>query len=94
MTTWVNAGATDKLTGQRVNTKAELKRLLKGAPQNVVFDHTSLGDSARFNGSEVAEILHQAKGTKAYTVVGPDPYTKRVWYATVTVNNLGNLKVT
>jgi hypothetical protein len=94
MTTWINSGVIDKLTGQRVKTKAELRRLLAGAPQNVTFDHTALGDTARFNGSEVAEMLFQAKGTKAYTVVGPDPYTKRVWYATVTVNRLGNLKVT
>lgn len=94
MTTHINAGAFDKVTGRRVKTKAELKRLLKGAPHLVTFDLTSITDAgAVFNGSEVAEILHQAKGTKAYSVVGPDPYRKRDWYATVTVNHLGNLVV-
>jgi hypothetical protein len=91
MTTWVNAGAIDRLTGQRVKTKAELRRLLAGAPQNVMFDHTALGDDATFTGDQIAEIMRHAD--KKWSVCGPDPYVKRDWWATVELDRNGNLKV-
>jgi hypothetical protein len=74
--------------GQRIPTKTALKRLLLGekksstepAPSEVLFDVTDLlGDYAgqTFRGDDLPEGV-------SLQVVGPDPQTKRIWYATVT----------
>jgi uncharacterized protein YciI len=91
MTTWINAGAS--VNGQRVKTKAELKRLLKSEPQNVAFDTT--GEFPYGEWVQTASDLGNRPNHKdeAWQIVGPDPYTNRKWYATVTVNNLKNLVV-
>jgi len=49
----------------------------------------ALGTTARF--IETSYFGPEFKGAGAYTVVGPDPY-KRVWYATVTVNDAGIIR--
>lgn len=92
MSTWINSGVRDKLTGDRIKTKAELRRLLVGAPQNVTFDLTSMTEVGRdLTGTEVAEIL--TRQDVKYNVVGPDPYRARKWYATVELDRNGRLKV-
>lgn len=89
--TYINAGA--KYQGRRVKTKAELKRLLKAEPQNVTFDTTSLHSSPEtVTASDLGNRPHGA--SESWSIVGPDPYTARNWYATVKVNRLGNLVVT
>lgn len=92
MTIWINAGATHS-TGQRVKSKAELKRTLKATPQAVTFDTTSNFPKAeeRVLASDLGNRPNKA--IEAWQVCGPDPYNDRKWYATVTVNHLGNLKV-
>lgn len=92
MTTWINAGAKHS-TGVRVKTKAELKRTLKATPSAVTFDTTGNFPNAeeRVVASDLGNRPHHAD--EAWTIVGPDPFTDRKWYATVTVNRLGNLVV-
>lgn len=52
-------------------TKKELKAAVGQTPE---FIETSL-------------FGNEYKGDGRYTVVGPDPYNKRSWYATVTVRD-------
>lgn len=93
MTKWINAGATHS-TGQRVKTKAELKRTLKATPSAVIFDTTGNFPDAEFK--VVASDLGNRRfhQEEAWQIVGPDPFTDRKWYATVRTNRLGNLVVT
>ena len=44
----------------------------------------SIGKEFRF--IETSFFDAEYHGAGAYTVVGPDPYNKRTWYATVTVD--------
>lgn len=74
--TFVNVGA--KVDGVRPKTKKALREALKADPRSVVFDNTSdMGPQlVGINGANVpVEYTLQ--------VVGPDPYTKRNWYASV-----------
>ena len=84
---YVNCGATDESTGKRVATKKLLKELVASTPNAVYFDGTS-AMGPQYSG--YADKLPQ--GTKL-SVVGPDPYTSRKWYATVEVNAQGKIKV-
>lgn len=77
--TYINVGAS-KITGERIRTKKALKEYFATAPGSIVFDVTSpLGPM----GGQIIYGNELPKGYKLQ-VVGPDPYTKRVWYATVT----------
>lgn len=69
----------------RVRSKKTLKDALKGHAGDVVFDNTAMtlgngehlgGGQAEYRGDEVPEGV-------SLSVVGPDPYTDRRWYATV-----------
>lgn len=84
---YVNTGA--MVNGRRPATKKALRDALTADPGLVQFDSTSMmgpraGDIIS---ATVADI-----GTDKMSVVGPDPYTKRNWYATVEVAN-GKVKV-
>jgi hypothetical protein len=69
-----NAGAFDQ-NGRRFATKKALKEAVaQGKP--VTFDGTSLFDSGR-------TYLVSDTNLTTLTVVGPDPYNSRKWYATV-----------
>lgn len=92
--TSVNVGAVD-INGRRIATKAALRRAVEDTPHSVFFDQTSLvtvdmlpetievGDFITVNKRQPVELY----------VVGPDPYHKRQWYATVVINNKGEVKV-
>lgn len=72
----VSANRSDNL----IKTKAELKRLVSADSDNVYFYTTSeMGN--QFNGK-----LSEMHSTMALTVVGPDPYNNRAWYATISKN--------
>jgi len=75
---YINVGAS-YAHGGRIQTKKALREeLLSGNP--VVFDSTSpLGP--RNN----EEIMSTDIGEDTLSVIGPDPFTNRKWYATVTV---------
>lgn len=73
--TTINVGA--YIDNRRAPSKAALKRALAATPELVAFDPTSaFGPSGAFNGDHIpaGAIL---------SVVGPDPYSDRRWYATV-----------
>lgn len=91
----VNVGALD-LKGHRIPTKSALRRAVKYTPHSVYFDQTGLFQEANLPSNiEVADLiaLNKNKVTEL-SVVGPDPYRKRQWYATVSVNNKGEVNVT
>jgi hypothetical protein len=89
---YINVGA-KTVDGERIPTKAALRRLLLGdkkngvepQPSEVLFDVTSL------LGPCVGETFRGDALPPGYTlqVVGPDPYAKRLWYAGVSVNTRG-----
>lgn len=73
--TYVNCGARDFVTQDRFASKAALRRHLT-AGLSVEFDPTSA-----FGPFDTIAV--PADGV-TLTVVGPDPYTSRKWYASVT----------
>lgn len=84
MAIYINCGA--RVNGVRPATKKALKDALKANPLSVTFDATS-----DFDGR--AGLGHcPALGT-VFAVVGPDPFTKRTWYASVKADSDGRLTV-
>lgn len=80
-----NAGAW--FDGQRVPNKKRLRELLAANPVDVYFDGTALVKEVQgYRGSEIPE------GIKL-SVVLPDPYKDRRYYATVERKADGTLKV-
>lgn len=75
---WINCGAINILTGQRFKTKKALKEAVKTDASIVKFDRTTL---ELFGSGDLFcdEIPEGAK----LSVVGPDPFSDRRWYATV-----------
>jgi hypothetical protein len=89
MSNWQNVGVKDKEFGTDIPTKAALKRALEENRANVTFystDAVGANQGKRWNGRE---LDHTVK----YTVVGPNPYTSRKWYATVEFTQTGVLRV-
>jgi len=85
---YINVGASD-LAGNRIKTKAALKAALSQDPESVEFDGTSPMGPQAFR--EPATIATLPEG-HTLSVCGPDPYTKRNWFANVKVIN-GKIKV-
>jgi hypothetical protein len=77
MAEWINVGA--YIGDDRAASKAALKRALASAPHTVTFDATSelSAGPAGYRGDDVPAGVN-------LSVVGPDPYTSRKYYATVT----------
>ena len=74
---FVQGGADFTVPSGARKTKSLLKKLLKEDPSQVyLYDTSAFG--SKFSGS--ADSLPE--GT-TFNVVGPDPYTKRDWYASV-----------
>ena len=64
--------------GERPKTKKALKEAMRDDPASVVFDPTAAFGTQEFiRGDDVPSGV-------VLVVVGPDPYTKRTWYANVT----------
>jgi hypothetical protein len=75
---FINVGAFGP-DGQRVPTKKALKELLATNPAGVTFDRTSAFDTVgTIKGDEIPL-------DSRLTVVGPDPFWRRSWYASVRV---------
>jgi hypothetical protein len=84
---YINGGVRSATTNTPIASKAALKRAVVADPADVMFFCTSeLGEV--FNG-RLTETPESAK----LQVVGPDPYTNRRWYATVTRDAAGTIKV-
>lgn len=76
MTVYVNAGA--YVAGARPRTKKALREALATAPGSVIFDTTAaFNPFAHYRATEIPAGV-------TLSVVGPDPYAKRSWYASVT----------
>lgn len=71
---------------RRPKTKAEVKRTVAAAPQDVSIEGTSL------HGSPYSGPLSTAPDGN-YSCVGPDPYSDRRFYLTIKKHN-GEIKVT
>jgi hypothetical protein len=83
---WINSGAQD-LNGQRIKTKRALKAALAADPSSVRFDATALNASGQIYRADELGF------GDSLMVVGPDPYTSRKWYATVSRDLDGKIKV-
>ena len=86
---FVNVGAISRTDNTRFKTKAAFKRACFEDSTQVTIYSTSMFDSLRTTAAQLA----QDKDTRSFTVVGPDPERDRKWYATLTINRLGNIKV-
>ena len=73
---YINGGV--RINGTPIPTKTALKRAATDDPADVEFYSTSeLGD--QFHGR-----LSDIPADTTLSVVGPDPYTRRTWYASIT----------
>lgn len=75
---YVNVGAL--LGNSDIQTKAALKRALATDPTSVKIYGTS-----EFSPLSLTRVPNLDKGNK-YSVVGPNPYNARNWYATLSFN--------
>lgn len=92
---FINTGALDYNTGERIKTKAELKKYVQ-AKADVIFDQTAVVHSDILPGHiDLRDLINLAERRTDWelSVVGPDPYRKRQWYATVYVNRNGDIAV-
>lgn len=78
---YINGGVR-KVGGKNITTKAELKRLITVSPHEVEFYCTDYFNIATFNG----KINEYISTYDILSVVGPDPYTNRKWYASIYCN--------
>lgn len=72
----MNVGVSDR-NDNRIATKKLLKFMVNDEPSGVMLD-TTAAFGAQYNGS----LDNAPDGT--YRVVGPCPFHKRMWYATIT----------
>lgn len=84
---FVNVGARYKITYADIPTKAALKRAVKDFPDNTV-----LYDTSELSPKSERTMSNLDIGVK-YSVVGPNPYTSRKWYATVEKLANGTIRV-
>lgn len=89
MTEYVNVGASHFPGIQDIPTKIALKRAIAADPAKVNFYATDAFGANR-DKSWFADKLDI--GVK-YSVVGPNPYTSRKWYATVEMQANGKITV-
>lgn len=81
---YINVGVF--INGMRPPSKKALREALRDAPETVIFDQTALIRN-EFNGGPIPGGTYITPplipaGTNL-TVVGPDPYRNRKWYASV-----------
>lgn len=88
MTVHEQGGADFEYIGKR-KSKSAFKAAIKDSPANVyLFSTTAVPGAEKWSGT--ADKLPDGM---EFNVVGPDPYTRRDWYATVTKTARGKLKV-
>jgi hypothetical protein len=86
---FINVGARSK-EGGLFATKKAMREALNSQPGEVVFYKTSPLDNSGLPSTITVETLPLGA---VLTVVGPNPYTKRSWYASVQKRPDGSLKV-
>lgn len=75
------------IRGRRPQSKREVKAACADNPENVKIEATS------FHGDEYHGTAAEYTGAKPIYFVGPDPYTSRKFYGTITRNKAGELTV-
>jgi hypothetical protein len=80
-------GGAESRGGSKFQTKKSLKELVQSEPTAVMLYSTGLG-GPQFNGNAT-----RLEAGQEFLVVGPDPYTKRNWYATIYRKKSGALAV-
>lgn len=73
--------------GRRPTSKKAVKEAVADDPYRVTVEATSIF------GDEFDGALPNYDGAKGITFVGPDPYTKRSFYGTITRKGDGTFKV-
>lgn len=92
MSTYLNVGVRWAKTGERMPSKKALKDAIELGPDLIEFDGTSPLQSGGEKVWTLADI-HQDQNL-VLSVVGPDPYTNRRWYAQVRIGAKGKVRVT
>jgi len=92
VTVYINVGALT-LDGVRIRTKKALIEEI--VDRNVFFDQTAYVHDGNLPETFTVNDFYAATEHKTIilSVVGPDPYTKRNWYANVEINKNGGIKV-
>jgi hypothetical protein len=85
---YINVGAF--VNEERPRTKKALREALASAPDTVWFDQTS---AFLAPGWDPRIHLDGLEPGVTLTVVGPDPYRDRRWYASVTRDRAGKIRV-
>lgn len=88
---FINVGA--YVNGERPHTKKALREALASAPDTVRFDKTSAYPWMETNDYGYSINPADILTSDILAVVGPDPYTSRKWYATVTRNREGKVTI-
>lgn len=84
---YINCGALDAVTRERITRKKRLRELAASEPAQLLFDPTSIFDEqGSIRGDSVPPYV-------TLSVCGPDPYTNQRWWAQVMLRN-GKLRVT
>lgn len=80
MSEYVNVGVRDKNTKADIPTKAALKRAIVAMSGDIELYETTMGKE------DNTYTLYTLVNYVNYTVTGPNPYTSRKWYATVSID--------
>ena len=86
MTRYINGDAKDE-HGRRFPTKKALKEAFKAEPALVTLLPTELFTT------DMPTLASDVKPGEAWSIVGPNPYSDRRWYATVEHNSKGQVTV-
>jgi hypothetical protein len=92
---YINVGAF--VSGERPRTKKALREALRDTPDAVIFDRTLIPGRhlpPEFRGNYLPVTgTHRIPTGVTLSVVGPDPYRVRKWYASVTVDSGGRIRI-
>lgn len=88
--TYINVGAF--VNGTRPKAKKALREALANAPETVLFDQTALPTFAPATVAGTVRATEIPTGV-TLSVVGPDPFTARRWYASVTRDRGGQVRI-
>jgi hypothetical protein len=78
---------------KRPKTKMELKRAVTDDSANVFIEDMSLTGTATPGGQVIFAAFDIPIGKGYRTIVGPDPYNKRIWYASIERTDSAHLRV-
>jgi len=83
MTVWINVGAINVATGERFSTKKSLREAILADPSIVKFDKTSVFSQVGRDQRDLYVYCDDIRDGEKLSVVGPDPYNDRRWYANI-----------